>query len=78
MESSRGWCGRKTGTACKCVVELRKLISKKPTSFPSPISTCGLSAVGNAPLEDPESSSHWSTYMSRWGPSTRVHCTHAR
>lgn len=45
--------GRTTAAACKCVVELRKLIRKKPTSFTTRHSPCGASAIGSAPRQDP-------------------------
>lgn len=40
--------GRRTAAACKCVVELRKLIRKKPTSF-----TPAIPLVALAPSEAP-------------------------
>lgn len=63
----------KTATACKCVVELRKLIRKKPTSFPTRHSPCDASAIGSAPQQDPDRQTYWSRYFEWRVTEVRTH-----
>lgn len=59
--------------ACKCVVELRKLIRKKPTSFPARYSPSVTSVIGSAPLQDPDSQTYWSRYFGWRVTEVRTH-----
>lgn len=55
------------------VVELRKLIRKKPTSFATCHSFSGASVIGSAPQQDPDSQTYWPKYFGWRGTEVRTH-----